>query len=326
MLPVQCTSKYIRIVHFAFIDRHVKTHLFKMSNIVKYNPTKKVQSSDTEIDSTNSLFQNLSIKNTESSSNIVKVKSELATQYEAFDSAFSEIEAKINNFQLIEDHKNQIYGMFKSVLQNFGQLVLVSSKSCMNEKCWQVLNTKISTIVKHVDSKIEKLNTVYKRNKKLIQNTKYVEPIERAIGLKWRTKLSSKTDLPDHTIDHLTFQHIPILNTLRSLFAQEEFKNEYFEFNLSDKHVCQKGIYKYFCCTDVYNNCEIYNDKAAIKIRLAVDDCDVCDPVKSKSVIHKLTCVYFTIDNMPEKRLARTNNIFLVALCEPSNLKADDNT
>lgn len=75
-----------------------------------------------------------------------------------------------------------------------------------------------------------------------------------------------------------------------------------------------------------YNNFEIYNDKAAIKIRLAVDDCDVCDPVKSKSVIHKLTCVYFTMDNVPEKCLARTNNIFLVALCEPSNLKADDNT
>lgn len=70
----------------------------------------------------------------------------------------------------------------------------------------------------------------------------------------------------------------------------------------------------------------MYKDKAAIKIRLAVDDCDVCDPVKTKSVIHKLTCVYFTIDNMPEKYLSRTNNIFLVALCETLNLKAHDNT
>lgn len=253
-----------------------------MSHIVKFHPNKTVQPSNTELDLTNSLFQNLSINNTEIGSSIVKVKSKLATQYETFDNAFSKIEAQINSFQLIEEHKNQIYNMLKDILRNFNQLVLVSFDSCLDEKYLQTIETKITMVMNHVDSKFAELNTAYKRNKKLMKNTKYVEPIEKSIGSKWRTKLSSKTDLPDHTLNHLNFQHIPMLKTIDNLFAQNEFKNAYFKYNLSEKHVCQKGIYKHFCCSDVHNACEIYKDKAAIKIRLAVDDCDVCDPVKSK--------------------------------------------
>lgn len=50
----------------------------------------------------------LSINNTKSDSNIVKVKLKFTTQYEAFDSVFTKIEAQINSFQLIEEHKNPI--------------------------------------------------------------------------------------------------------------------------------------------------------------------------------------------------------------------------
>lgn len=57
-----------------------------------------------------------------------------------------------------------------------------------------------------------------------------------------------------------------------------------------------------------------------------MDDCEICDPLKTKNVIHKLNCVYFTIDNMPQKFLAKTDNLFLVSLCETKNLKIGDNT
>lgn len=176
--------------------------------------------------------------------------------------------------------------------------------------------------MKHVNNKIGELNTAYKRKKKLKKNTKYVEPIEKAIGQKWRMKLSSTTDLPDHTISHLTFQYIPLLETIKNLLTQKEFRDSFFEFNSPDKHICQDDVCKYFCCSDVHKKFDTFKEKLVFKLRLAVDDFDVRDPVKTKSVIHKLTGVYFTIDNMPEKYLSKTKNLFLLALCETSNLKA----
>lgn len=288
---------------------------------VKYNPKKTTQQFNAELDN----FANLSIKNI---TNVVKVKSKLANQYETFDGAFSQMEAKINSFQLFEDQKSEIYNTIRSILQNFVQLILVSCDSHLDDKCSQTLETKITTVFGHFDRKIMEINTAYKRKKKLTKNKniKYVEPIEKAIGLKWRTKLSLKIDLPDYTIGQLTFQYIPVVDSIKSWFAQEEFKKNYFDFNSSENHVCQRGVYKHFCCSDTRKNYEIFEDQNAMKIRLAFDDVDVCEPVKSKSVIHKLTCVYATIENMPEKYLSKTNNMFLVALCETSNLKAPDNT
>lgn len=80
----------------------------------------------------------------------------------------------------------------------------------------------------------------------------------------------------------------------------------------------------YFCCSE--NSCELYKDKTSIKLRLAVDDCDVCDPCKSKRVIHKINCFYFTIFNMSQKYLSKTDNLHLISLCETSNMKEDGNS
>lgn len=89
--------------------------------------------------------------------------------------------------------------------------------------------------------------------------------------------------------------------------------------------MCQEGVYERFCCSETYKNCKIYDDRSAIKIRLASDDCDICDALKSKKGIHKMCCVYFTVDNMPERFLSKTDNLFLVALCKSTDLKIDDN-
>lgn len=113
-----------------------------------------------------------------------------------------------------------------------------------------------------------------------------------AIGLKWHSKPNLETNLTDHTFDQSTFQYIPILKTLECLFNDPIFKNEYMEYNLNGTHVCVDGVYERFCCSNVHKRYKLYEDKLAIKIRLASDDCDVCDPIKSKNVIHKLCCVY----------------------------------
>lgn len=257
----------------------------------------------------------------------IKVMNKLCKQYKLFDDAFKVIETQLNSLALIEKNKDQIYNILKTLIDDFAVLLNVAvSESQIHGKCADVLKEKVVTVKKYVQSSIKRSSTSYKREQNRKKCANYVEPLEMAIGLKWHTKINVANHLPDHTIKQLTFQYVPILKTLKCLFAQPDFKNEYLKFNLSNDHTCKDGVYEHFCCSKTYKKCKLFEDKMTIKIRLAVDDCDVCDPVKSKSVIHKLNCVYFTVDNMPEKYLSKTDNLFLVSLCESTNLKEDDNT
>lgn len=295
-----------------------------MSKSLKYCPIKKKTE---KIDVVLKEFNNLSIVTQRNEPDLsLKVKSTLASQFEKFDQSLYSITSQINQFKLIENHKNQVYEIFKHLLSDFSQLILAAANNELEVKCAQKLKIEIDTLNSHVIKKLSDFNTLYKRRKNIEKNPNYVAPVEKAIGLKWSTKQSSKSVVPDHSITQATFQYIGIIPSLKCLFNQPDFKKEYFDFNQNSMHECQDGVYEHFCCSQTYKNCKLFEDKSTIKIRLAIDDCEICDPLKTKSVIHKLNCVYFTVDNMPQRFLSKTDNLFLVSLCETTNLKIDNNT
>lgn len=213
----------------------------------------------------------------------------------------------------------------ENLIDNFSELILKSIDSGLNENYAKCFSVRIKEVKSHVCGIFRRHNTIWKRNKLLKESENYVEPAEKAIALKWNTELNPDTNLPDHTITQATFHYVQIIKTLECLFSQANFKREYFGFNTSGTHVCQEGVYERYCCAETHKNSKFHDDRSAIKIRLFSDDCEICDALKSKKGIHKICCVYFTIDNMPEKFLSKTDNIFLVALCESTNLKIDDN-
>lgn len=295
-----------------------------MSKSLKYCPIKK-KTEKIEVDLEE--FNSLSIENQRKDSDLsIKVKSILANQCEKFDQSLDSISSRINQFKLIENHKSQVYELFKELLSDFGQLILAAAEIKLEVKCAQKLKIEIDTLNSHAMKKLNDFNTRYKRKKQIEKNPNYVAPVEKAIGLKWSTKQDLKSVIPDHNITQATFQYIGIIPTLKCLFNQPDFRKEYFDFNQNSVHECQEGVYEHFCCSQTYKNCELFADKSTIKIRLATDDCEICDPLKTKNIIHKLNCVYFTVDNMPQKFLSKTDNLFLVSLCETTNLKIDDNT
>lgn len=298
-----------------------------MSNQVIFRPkNREIQESHQELELNN--FNSLTISGEcIPTSNTVQLKTVLSRQYKIFDDNFRDVEAQINSFNLIVKSKDGVYKILGNFVEHFIELIRAAgSESEIHEQCMKTLEKNIANVKMHVQEKIKKVDTSYKRNKQLKEAVEYVEPIEKAIGFKWHTTQNLETNLPDHTIKQTSFQYIPIKKTLQQLFAQPNFKEEFFDYNLNGKHVCQDGVYERFCCSDTHKKCKLFEDKTAIQIRLAVDDCDVCDPVKSKSVIHKLNCVYLTIDNLPEKYLSKTDNLFLVSLCEATNLKAENKT
>lgn len=169
---------------------------------------------------------------------------------------------------------------------------------------------------------LSKLSTTYKRQKDYRNSPSYVSPVEKVVGLRTEMVYDENLQRKVPRIIESTFQYIPILKTLRNLFADSNFKRAYFEYNSPENHVCTSDKYERFCCGKVYQDCELFRMNAnSIQIQLATDDVEVCNPLSSRSGLHKLCALYMVIKNMPPEYKSKQKHIQLVCLVNPDDLK-----
>ncbi|XP_055308672.1 uncharacterized protein LOC129572687 [Sitodiplosis mosellana] len=98
----------------------------------------------------------------------------------------------------------------------------------------------------------------------------------------------------------------------------------YVNFNTTSDHQCEEGLYKRFCCGDVYKKSDFFEaNPMAVQLKLFTDDVEPCSALKSKAGKHKVCAFYLQIDNLPPKYLSKVNSIYLVALCDSSDSKGE---
>lgn len=187
-----------------------------------------------------------------SSSSQVALKSHYSNQREKFDSFFSDLVGDIYLLSVTEKERDTVYQLIDKVVGEFSSLVLAGLDIESDN-----VEQKISDVQQYVLDKIHRYDSSYKREKELHVRKTYVPPDNMAIGLTWATKVNIKTGLPDHTITQPTFQYVPILKTLKSLFIQPQFKQSYFESCFNPNHTCEDEIFKNFCCSSVSRNSEL---------------------------------------------------------------------
>lgn len=137
-------------------------------------------------------------------------------------------------------------------------------------------------------------------------------------------KLDPNRDIPNHVLTQTTFHYVSILDTLKALFTQPNFRNVYFEYNLTEKQTCAEGVFMDYCCAKNAQNCELFGDPKTIVIDLGADDVELCSALKTKAGKHKITAVYFRIRNLPPEFNSRLENIHLLALCCVEDMKQKD--
>lgn len=240
--------------------------------------------------------------------------SESSVYFEQFDSVFDKCVHKIAQMSLKHDDTDTMYSIMGELLKEKSKLV--TNLSTNKE------NTANDTATEYVIGKVKSVASRYLREKHMKQQTMYVAPIEKSIGMKWKRKKDINSDLPDYKIVSTTFQYVPIEKTLQSLFLQDDFAKTYFEHN--ENHKCIPGTLKSFCCGTTYQNFQIYRGKNVVEIILSVDDFEVCAALKSKTKKHKQCGVYFQVNNFPDEFKSQLNQIFLVALCKTEDLKYTD--
>lgn len=252
----------------------------------------------------------------------VNVLTKTASIYEKFDNFFNEIPAKLRSLNVSQEKFNVVVGILIDIFTESSELCakLSDASTTLAE-----LNTVHKTATQYVLNKIMSIDSDYKLKNEIKTHPMYVKPDELAIGLKWKKpKMNEKTQIPSHSMTQTTFQFVSPIKTLKACFANKDFKKCYFEYNLKNKHRCIDNVYEDFCCGSVCRSNDIFQDPLTLKIQLATDDFEVCCALKSKSNIHKVCATYMQIRNMPIEFRSKLDNVFLVALCESSNLKTSN--
>lgn len=184
----------------------------------------------------------------------------------------------------------------------------------------------IESTTNFIIGKLEKLDSAYKRSLANSLNKRYVQPEECAIGTRWELKKyndknGQKYSIPNNVQNQ--FQYVSIPNTVQTLFTSEKFCQLYFNENTVLDHRCENGKYMHFCCGEAYKKNPFFQENPlGLQIHLASDDFEIFSPLQSKSGIHKICAIYFTIQNLPAKYLSKVDNIYLVALCNANDLKS----
>lgn len=235
--------------------------------------------------------------------------------YEVFDDFFDELVHEIQSIGITNQERDKVYNLMEQLVIQHKNLLL-SDNSNVNDDS-----------TSYVCEQIQKFKTHKLRLSQMRKSKFFVEPETKNIGLKWKTTTVPDQEIPDHTLVAATYQYIPVLKTLQSLFADPKFREEYETYNKSGKHKCQDGVYEDFCCGSLFKKSEFFkNNPNAIQIELSTDDFEVCSPLKSKAVKHKVCGVYFRIRNLPPYLNSKLPFVYLGALCPAAYLKRDGRT
>lgn len=193
--------------------------------------------------------------------------------------------------------------------------------------CVEVETTNAES-VQYMSTKLHSMNTKKKREKYFNNNEQFNRPESKAIGLHSEMKKDRATGLFLPKQIQSKFQYVPICKTLISLFDQAKFKQLYMDFNsamapeTSQKHVCEPGRYRDFCCGKTFKENSLFKSHPnSIQIQLYIDGFEICDPLKPRANVHSQVGVYFAIRNLPQELAFDQQNIHLVAMCYANDLK-----
>lgn len=274
---------------------NVYRYCFGEKKLVCLNDNAHVQPDQNNIDAQaeNKLQKKLTISKIDYDKNNFSILTSTADCYQLFDKFFSQFEAEVVSLELKESDYVKIIKLFKNLL--------IQNQDLCFDLCGKTCNTSIDYKkscepgTDYSVNKLDAISSIYKQRKKQQQNTMFVEPEEKAIGLKWKCTTDLESQIPSHSLVQSTFQYVPILKSLESLFSQQKFQKMYMDYNYYDKHKCSEGVFHDFCCGSIHKSKEIFEDPGTIKLQLGVDDFEVCCALKSKAGIHKVCATYVPI-------------------------------
>lgn len=231
----------------------------------------------------------------------------------------------INCLNIPEERKNTFYTCTNNLLESFSNFVggIMAQESGYNH--FEVLDSAKS----YVCDQLKKCHSSFKRQTQAKSCATYVKPQEFAIGTHFEMKRPKGKHMSIPKLLQSKGHYIAVTETVRSLFRNPSFRERYLKCNQIDScesyHTCESDIYSGFCCGRVFKQNDLYSTfPNSLQIRIFTDDFTITNPLGPASTIHKLTAVYFSIQNLPLELLSKTDNIYVVALLHSDDIKTKE--
>lgn len=250
-----------------------------------------------------------------------------ATCFNGTDSIFnamqhhlSSLTSQLNSMNLLDNQTNDVYDLSIGLITAFSQMIITMITE--NNGFDHLEAVKLSS--EFVTSALSKYSTSFKRKREIRCDSLYVEPQTKAIGTRTEVIRLKQQDIAIPQLLQCTYQFVSIVDTMKSLFSNAEFRQVYKDFNMS-KHICEPGVYRGVCCGSTYQGNTFFKDNPlSMEIMLAGDDVEICNAIGSKATIHKQSMLYMSIRNMPIENSSQLNNIFVVAACNADDLRTKE--
>lgn len=241
---------------------------------------------------------------------VLKTKTNI---FDSFNDFVDDYERQIDDCILRHVDANTIYSLSERLVTECFNLFTHIVEHHSSDK--ELINESLI----YFRNKFKSSETRYKRTKKKHAEPSYVEPVEKAIGLKW--KANNQNPVPHHILVQEKFSYVSIITTIKKQFADPFFAKTYFDHNA--KRVAVDGVFTDYSTGSNFKNSALFSsDPDAIQIQLGIDDCQFACATKTRAT-QKLTCIYMQIKNLPQQYMSRLDTIYLVAICHAGNLKQE---
>nr|XP_046468096.1 uncharacterized protein LOC124212256 [Neodiprion pinetum] len=222
-------------------------------------------------------------------------------------------------------------GIPKSSLQS----VIESSKELVNNVIDNVLNFLDSTDLGHSepfrqylgDQKklFNGIDTNYKIGKYYSRLDDFVKPVELSIGTRFDQIFDSSTNTYKTVAIPCTFMYVPILDNLRFILANPSARKIIFH---KSKQITRNGNKQKNNTLQDINDGSYFashplfaHSNYALQLQIYYDDFETTNPLGSKTGVHKLGGIYFTLRNFPPYVNSSLENIHLLALFHAADYK-----
>ncbi|KAK3916414.1 Nucleoporin NUP145 [Frankliniella fusca] len=144
-----------------------------------------------------------------------------------------------------------------------------------------------------------------------------VVPVTIFLGYRTDYRLDPDTNEYVPAQVSMTFEYIPIIETLKLIL-----KNPKLRHLIEIEQASEDGVMRsYLDGSRSKTNPIITRHPRVIRIQLYCDDVETASALGSRTIIHKLLAIYFSIQNLPPEESSQLSSIFLLALAYSEDVK-----
>lgn len=260
-------------------------------------------------------------QNKDASNESIVYQTSKSAPLEKFRNFLGDFTDSILKLNLKQKDLNSIFKLSVELVNNYKQ---INESWFADHNPVQSLDLSFDIVCNH----FRQYKSNYQRDKLFASKVNFVMPVEKSIGTRWELRKLNVCGrfVRVPRLIQCVMQYVPILDTLKQLFSSKSFCDMYFDYNEMDRSsiVGRDGSKSYTC----FESGSVFNDDvffkanpSCIKLQVAYDDLEICNPLQSKSNYHKICAVYLSIHNVPPKFQSKLKNVFLICLCNNDDLK-----